>query len=89
MTIEIMLSEAQVAALKMAGKDDVEVVESMIQAAAKARVKGIFTAFRAAEEKVNTEIYDNSSRRGAKWPVDKDTFLKQASKDSAAIYAKL
>jgi len=89
MEITIVLNDAQVAALKMAGKDDVEVVESMIQAAAKARVKGIFVSFRAAEDRVNAEIYDGSSRRGAKWPVDKDTFLKQAGKDSAAIFAKL
>ena len=79
MEITVVLNATQVAALKMAGKDDVEVIESMVLAASKARVKGIFKAFRDAESKVNAEIYDTSSRRGAKWPVDKDTFLRQAS----------
>jgi hypothetical protein len=38
---------------------------------------------------VNAEIYDNSSRRGAKWDISKDEYLKQAARESLAILAEL
>jgi len=88
MQITITLTDAQEAALFMMGKDE-DAQQSIAQATFTARIKGDFKRYREAENKVNAEIYDNSSRRGAKWPVSKDEYLKTQAKDSLAILAEL
>jgi len=88
MQITIALTDAQESALFMMGKDEDQQV-AIAQATFTARIKGDFKRYREAEYKVNAEIYDNSSRRGAKWPISKDEYLKTQAKDSLAILAKL
>ena len=88
MQITITLTEAQEAALFMMGKDEDQQV-AIAQATFTARIKGDFKRYREAEYKVNAAIYDDSSRRGAKWPVSKDEYLKTQAKDSLAILAEL
>ena len=88
MQITITLTEAQEAALFMMGKDEDQQV-AIAQATFTARIKGDFKRYREAENKVNANIYDDSSRRGAKWPVSKDEYLKTQAKDSLAILAQL
>jgi len=88
MQITITLTEAQAAALFMMGKDEDQQV-AIAQATFTARIKGDFKRYREAEHRVNAAIYDNSSRRGAKWPVSKDEYLKTQAKDSLAILAEL
>jgi hypothetical protein len=87
-TITVTLTEAQEAALYMMGKDE-DAQSAMAQATFNARVKGDFKRYREAEYKVNAEIYDNSSRRGAKWDISKDEYLKQAARESLAVLAEL
>lgn len=88
MDITITISEAQESALFMMGKDE-DAQQAIAQATFAARVKGDFKRYREAENKVNAEIYDNSSRRGAKWPVSKDEYLKAQSRESLEILAQL
>ena len=88
MDITITISEAQESALFMMGKDE-DAQQAIAQATFTARVKGDFKRYREAENKVNAEIYDNSSRRGAKWPVSKDEYLRTQSHESLEILAQL
>ena len=88
MQITITLTDAQESALYMMGKDEDQQV-AIAQATFTARIKGDFKRYREAENKVNAAIYDDSSRRGAKWPVSKDEYLKTQAKDSLAILAEL
>ena len=88
MDITITISEAQESALFMMGKDE-DAQQAIAQATFTARVKGDFKRYREAENKVNAEIYDNSSRRGAKWPVSKDEYLRTQSLESLEILAQL
>ena len=88
MQITITLTEAQEAALFMMGKDE-DQQAAIAQATFTARVKGDFKRYREAEYKVNAELYDNSSRCGAKWSVSKDEYLRVRAKDSLAILAEL
>ena len=88
MEITITLSNAQESALSMMGKDE-DAQQAIAQATFTARVKGDFKRYREAENKVNAEIYDNSSRRGAKWPVSKDEYLRTQSHESLEILAQL
>ena len=88
MQITITLTDAQESALYMMGKDE-DAQQAIAQATFTARVKGDFKRYREAENKVNAEIYDNSSRRGAKWPVSKDEYLRTQSHESLEILAQL
>ena len=88
MQITITLTDAQESALYMMGKDEDQQV-AIAQATFTARIKGDFKRYREAENKVNAEIYDNSSRRGAKWPVSKDEYLKTQAQESSDIIAQL
>ena len=88
MDITITISDAQESALYMMGKDE-DAQQAIAQATFTARVKGDFKRYREAENKVNAEIYDNSSRRGAKWPVSKDEYLRTQSHESLEILAQL
>ena len=87
-TITITLTDAQESALYMMGKDE-DAQSAMAQATFNARVKGDFKRYREAEYKVNAAIYDDSSRRGAKWDISKDEYLKQAARESLAVLAEL
>jgi len=88
MRITFTLTDAQEAALFMMGKDE-DQQAAIAHATFTARIKGDFKRYREAENKVNAELYDNSSRRGAKWSVSKDEYLKTQAKDSLAILAEL
>jgi hypothetical protein len=88
MTITITLSDAQEAALFMMGKNE-DAQLSIAQATFTARIKGDFKRYRVAEYKVNAAIYDDSSRRGAKWPVSKDEYLRTQATESREILAQL
>ena len=88
MQITITLTDAQESALYMMGKDE-DAQQAIAQATFTARIKGDFKRYREAENKVNAEIYDNSSRRGAKWPVSKDEYLRTQSHESLEILAQL
>ena len=88
MELIINITEAQAAALHMMGKDE-DAQQAIAQSTFSARVKGDFKRYREAENKVNAEIYDNSSRRGAKWPVSKDEYLKAQCKESLSVLAEL
>jgi hypothetical protein len=88
MQITITITEAQEAALFMMGKDE-DQQAAIAQATFTARIKGDFKRYREAENKVNAAIYDDSSRRGAKWPVSKDEYLKTQSRESLSILAEL
>jgi hypothetical protein len=88
MQITITLTDAQESALFMMGKDE-DAQQAIAQSTFTARIKGDFKRYREAENKVNAEIYDNSSRRGAKWPVSKDEYLKTQSRESLEILALL
>ena len=88
MQITITITEAQEAALFMMGKDEYA-QQSIAQSTFASRVRGDFKQYRKAENRVNTEIYDDSSRRGAKWPVTKDEYLKTQMKDSLALLEQL
>ena len=88
MEITITLTDAQESALFMMGKDE-DQQAAIAHAAFTARIKGDFKRYREAEYKVNAEIYDNSSRRGAKWPVSKDDYLKTRAQESSDIIAQL
>jgi hypothetical protein len=87
-TLQVTLTDAQESALYVLGKDE-DAQNAMAQSTFNARVRGDFKRFREAEAKVNAEIYDNSSRRGAKWDISKDEYLKQAARESLAILAEL
>jgi len=88
MQITITLTDAQESALFMMGKDE-DQQAAIAQATFTARVKGDFKRYREAENKVNAELYDNSSRCGAKWPESKDEYLKTKSRESREIFAQL
>ena len=87
-TLQVTLTDAQESALYMMGKDE-DAQQAMAQATFNARVKGDFKRYRVAEHKVNAAIYDDSSRRGAKWDISKDEYLKQAARESLAVLAEL
>ena len=84
----VELSQAQARAMHMMGFD-AEKRDAVAKATLSARIKGDFKRYREAEAKVNAQIYDNSSKRGAKWDISKDEFLKQSAKDSAGIMVGL
>jgi len=88
MQITITLTDAQEAALFMMGKDE-DAQQAIAQSTFTARVKGDFKRYREAENKVNAEIYDNSSRRGAKWPVSKDEYMKTQAQESSDLLVQL
>ena len=88
MYITITITDAQESALFMMGKDE-DAQQSIAQSTFTARVKGDFKRYREAENKVNAAIYDDSSRRGAKWSVSKDEYLKAQAKESLEILAQL
>ena len=88
MQITITLTDAQESALYMMGKDE-DAQQAIAQSTFTARVKGDFKRYREAETKVNAAIYDNSSRRGAKWSESKDDYLKRMAQESLAVIAEL
>jgi hypothetical protein len=87
-TLTVTVSDAQESALYMMGKDE-DAQTALAQSTFNARVKGDFKRHRVAETKVNAEIYDNSSRRGAKWDISKDAYLKQAAQESRDVLTEL
>ena len=88
MQITITLSDAQESALFMMGKDE-DAQQAIAQSTFTARVKGDFKRYREAEKKVNAAIYDDSSKRGAKWSESKDDYLKRMAQESLAVIAEL
>jgi hypothetical protein len=88
MQITITLTDAQESALFMMGKDE-DAQQAIAQSTFTARVKGDFKRYREAEKKVNAAIYDDSSKRGAKWPESKDDYLKRMAQESLAVIAEL
>jgi hypothetical protein len=83
----VELSTAQAAAIGIMGKR--EELDTIARATLAARIKGDFKRYREAEAKVNAQIYDDSSRRGAKWPMSKDAYLKEASARSLEVWNEL
>jgi hypothetical protein len=88
MQITITLTDAQETALYMMGKDE-DAQQAIAQSTFTARVKGDFKRYREAEKKVNAGIYDDSSKRGAKWSESKDDYLKRMAQESLAVIAEL
>jgi hypothetical protein len=88
MQITITLTDAQESALFMMGKDE-DAQQAIAQSTFTARVKGDFKRYREAEKKVNAAIYDDSSKRGAKWSESKDDYLKRMAQESLAVIAEL
>jgi hypothetical protein len=84
----VALSQAQARAMHMMGFDAAK-RDAVAKATLGARIKGDFKRYREAEAKMIAQVYDNSSKRGAKWDISKDEFLKQSAKDSAAIMVEL
>ena len=82
------ITDAQESALFMMGKDE-DQQTAIAQATFTARIKGDFKRYREAENKVNAEIYDNSSRRGPKWPVSKDEYMKTQAQESSDLLVQL
>lgn len=87
MVAMVELNQAQADAVSMMGRS--EELDAIARATLSARIKGDFKRYREAETKVNSQIYDDSSRRGAKWPMSKDEFLKSASAKSLEIWNSL
>lgn len=83
----VELSVAQVRALALTGK--LEDVQAMGASVVKARIKSDLKAFRDKQDALNAAIYDDSSRRGAKWPVTKDEFIKQSALESVEVWNEL
>jgi hypothetical protein len=88
MQITITITDAQESALFMMGKDE-DAQQAIAQSTFTARVKGDFKRYREAEKKVNAAIYDDSSKRGAKWSESKDDYLKRMAQESLAVIAEL
>ena len=88
MEFTIYTTEAQAVALNMMGRDE-DAQRAIAQATFTARIKGDFKRYREAEKKVNAAIYDDSSKRGAKWNESKDDYLKRMAKESLAVIAQL
>ena len=88
MQITITLTDAQESALFMMGKDE-DAQQAIAQSTFTARVKGDFKRYREAEKKVNAAIYDDSSKRGAKWSESNDDYLKRMAQESLAVIAEL
>ena len=82
------ITDAQESALFMMGKDE-DQQAAIAQATFTARIKGDFKRYREAEKKVNAAIYDDSSKRGAKWSESKDDYLKRMAQESKDVMDEL
>jgi Mg2+ and Co2+ transporter CorA len=85
--VVLELTPAQHEALKLMDKSDD--IKSIAKSALDARIKGAFKYYAERIEKNAAELYDNSSRRGAKWDISKDEYLKLAVQTVSSVMQKL
>lgn len=70
----IDLTDAQAKAL--VSMDKASEKGSIAKSVFASRIKGMYKAYKDSAEKELSKMYDDASRRGAKFPKDKATFLK-------------
>lgn len=76
----VELSEAQEKALVFMGKLNEK--DSITRSVLSSRIKGMYKGYKDGAQKELEKMYDEASRRGAKFPVDKAEFI---SKEMAAV----
>jgi hypothetical protein len=84
----VELSAAQINAISKLGKTSQE-VNAIAKSVLGSRIKGMVKAYRDGAETELGKMYDDASRRGAKFPVDKDTFLKAEMAEVNALFNRL
>jgi len=84
----VELSVAQYNAIQKLGKTSDE-VNAIAKSVLGSRIKGMVKAYRDGAETELGKMYDDASRRGAKFPVDKDTFLKAEMAEVNALFNRL
>lgn len=84
----VELTQAQSNAIQKLGKTSDE-VNAIAKSVLGSRIKGMVKAYRDGAETELGKMYDDASRRGAKFPVDKDTFLKAEMAEVNALFNRL
>lgn len=81
------LSEAQSKAVEKMQKtaELTAIAKSVISS----RIKGMYKGFKDGAEKGLAQVYDDSSRRGAKWDVSKADFIKKEMAEVNELFNKL
>ena len=84
----VELSTIQQQVITKLGKtpDEVNAIAKSVLAS---RIKGMLKAYKDSAEGELGKMYDDASRRGAKFPVDKDTFLKAEMSEVNALFNRL